>query len=535
MQELLQQLLDHLRGMWRFHRTALITAWTVGLLGWLVVLALPPVFQASSRVYVDTTAVLRPLLQGIAIDQDVQAQLNFVRQALLSMPQLERVARETDLDVKADTPEEKQRMLVKLRDDIVIDAVAQPGKRENEASSLYTISYLSSDKGQALKVVSSLMDAFVEDTLGGKRSGSESAQRFLTQQIKLYDERLSAAETKLAEFKKKNVGMVPGAEGDFFSRLQAEEDAIQKTRASLNIAVNRRQVLAGQLRGEQPYVTGTAPGTADSAAAQGLGTPTSFKIQEAEQKLQELLLRYTDKHPDVIAMRETIAQLEARQAQEAEAMRRNAAAGQSLAGMSSNPVYQQTQAAYNQASVEVNGLQSELAAHQQKIAQLRGMMDTAPEVEAEYSRLTRDYDVVKAQYNELVSRLDRAKISELAEQTGVVRFEVIDPPSVTLQPVAPNRPRLIFMVLVAALAAGAGLAYVLNQARPVFDNVRALTDVTSLPVLGAVSRTWRDRHKARRLTELTRVGIATAALVAVFVVVLLVQEPMSAAIHHVIS
>jgi polysaccharide chain length determinant protein (PEP-CTERM system associated) len=535
MQELLQQLLDHLRGMWRFHRTALVTAWVIGLVGWLVVLAVPPVFQAQSRVYVDTTAVLRPLLQGIAVDQDVGAQLNFVRQALLSMPNLERVARETDLDVKADTPEDKERLVRNLQDDIVIDVVAQPGRRESEASSLYTISYRSSDKGQALKVVRTLVDAFVEDTLGGKRSGSESAQRFLTQQIKLYDERLSAAEAKLAEFKKKNIGMVPGAQGDFFTRLQAEEDAIQKSRTALNIAVNRRQVLASQLRGEQPYLTSSTPGTAASAAAQGLATPTAFKIQEAEQKLQELLLRYTDKHPDVIAMRETIAQLEARQAQEADAMRRNAAAGQSLAGMSANPVFQQTQAAYNQANVEVNGLQSELAAHEHNVAELRGMINTAPEVEAEYSRLTRDYDVVKAQYNELASRLDRAKISEQAEQTGVVRFEVIDPPSVTLEPVAPNRPRLIFMVLVAALAAGAGLAFVLNQARPVFDNVRALTDVTSLPVLGAVSRTWRDRHKARRVGELTRVGIATAALVAVFVVVLLMQGPVSAALHHVIS
>ncbi len=535
MQELLQQLLDHARGMWRFRRVALATAWLVGLVGWVVVLALPPVYQADSRVYVDTTAVLRPLLEGIAVEQDVGAQLNYVRQAMLSMPQLDRVARETDLDLNANTPEEKQRMLASLRNDIVIDAVAQPGDRNKSASSLYTISYRSSDKSQALKVVRSLVDSFVEDTLGGKRSGSETAQRFLQQQIKLYDERLSSAETKLAEFKRKYVGMVPGAQGDFFSRLQAEEDAIQKTRTALSIAANRRQVLESQLRGEQPYLTSTAPGAGAAAAAQGLATPTAFKIQEAEQRLQELLLRYTDKHPDVIAMRETIAQLQARQVQEADAMRRSAAAGQSLAGMSANPVYQQSQAAYNQANVEVNGLQSELASHQKNVADLRAMIDTAPEVEAEYSRLTRDYDVVKAQYNELVSRLDRAKISEQAEQTGVVRFEVIDPPNVQLKPVAPNRPRLIFMVLVAALAAGAGLAFALNQTRPVFDNVRALTDITSLPVLGAVSRAWRERHKAQRVGELTRVSIATAALVVVFVVVLWLQGPVSSAIHHVIS
>ena len=91
MQEQLQLLLDHGRGMWRFRRLALAIAWVVCMVGWLVVLSLPAVYEAKSRVYVDATAVLRPLLQGIAVDQDVTAQLNFVRQAMLSRPQLERV------------------------------------------------------------------------------------------------------------------------------------------------------------------------------------------------------------------------------------------------------------------------------------------------------------------------------------------------------------------------------------------------------------------------------------------------------------
>jgi polysaccharide chain length determinant protein (PEP-CTERM system associated) len=535
MQELLQQILDHARGMWRFRHWGLLTAWAVAVIGWLAVLAMPPVYEASARVYVDTTAVLRPLLEGIAVEQDVGAQLNFVRQALLSAPQLERVAREADLGLDANTALEKEKVVTQLRDKIIIESAAQGGgRREGGGSSLYTISYRSPDKGDAVKVVRTLVDAFVEDTLGGKRSGSETAQRFLQQQIKDYDERLGTAEGKLAEFKKKNFGLVPGAQGDFFSRLQAEQDAIQRVQASLNIAQNRRQVLDRQLRGEQPFLGGAAQG-GGSPAASGFATATDYKIQEGEQRLQELLLRYTEKHPDVVALQETIEQLKARQAQEIEAMRRSAAAGQSVAGMTSNPVYLQTQALLNQADVEIASLRSELSVHQQKVAELRGMIDTAPGVEADYARLTRDYDVVKAQYNELVSRLDRARISEDAEQTGVIRFEVIDPPSAQIEPVAPNRPRLIVMVLVAALAAGAGLAFALNQVRPVFDNLRALTELTSLPVLGAVSRTWRERHRAVRVGELARVAIAASALIGVFVMVLVLQGPASRAIHNLIG
>jgi len=532
MQEQLQQLLDHGRGMWRFRRLALIVAWVVCMVGWLVVLALPPVYEAKSRVYVDATAVLRPLLEGIAVDQDVAAQLNFVRQAMLSRPQLERVAQENDLFLKAPTPEAREAVLSNLADKIVIEAVTQGGasNARQAGSTMFSISYQGPSRETTLNVVRTLVNSFLESTIGGKRTGSESAQKFLEKQIKDYDQRLADAEGRLAAFKKKYVGLSPGGQGDFFTRLQTEQDAIQRTQASLTNALNRRGVIARQLQGEQAVMA--APSVPGQPA---LTTSTSVKIQETEAKLQELLLRYTEKHPDVIATEETLRELKSRQQQEIEAMRRSAAAGQSVAGMVANPVYQAAQAQLNQVDVEIASLRSELAVHQQNATQLRGLMDTAPEAEAEYARLTRDYDVVKAQYNELVSRLDRARISEQAEETGVIRFEVIDPPSVSLTPVAPNRPRSIFVVLIAGLMLGAGVAFVLNQTRPVFDNVRSLAELTALPVLGAVSRIWRERHRQQRRREVLQVATAGAALFGVFVVVLLLQGPVSRMFHGLIG
>jgi polysaccharide chain length determinant protein (PEP-CTERM system associated) len=537
MQDLLQQILGHCRGMWRFRKAALVLSWSVCVLGWLVVLALPPVYEATSRVYVDATAVLRPLLQGIAVEQDVGAQINFVRQAMLSRPQLDRVARENDLYLGTTTAEDRDKLLTQLQEQISVEGVKQGDGNggRGDGNSLFTIKYRNASRVSALNVVQTLVNSFVDDTLGGKRTGSESAQRFLERQIKSYDQRLADAEARLAAFRKKYVGLAPGGQGDFFTRLQTEEDGIQRTQASLNVALNRRQVIDRQLKGEQAVLA--TPGIAGGVGGQGTGptTLTALKIQEAEARLQELLLRYTEKHPDVVATQETLDELRARQAQELEAMRRSAAAGQPVAGMAANPVYQQAQAQINAVDVEIAALRSELAVHQQNAAQLRGLMDTAPEAEAEYARLMRDYDVVKAQYNELVSRLDRAKISEEAEQTGVVRFEVIDPPAVSLKPVAPKRPLLIVVVLIGGLLTGAGLAYALNQLRPVFDNVRSLTEITALPVLGAVSRIWRERHRVQRVQEVVRVAVAAVVLLGVFVGVLILNGPVSRLFQNLIG
>ena len=80
----------------------------------------------------------------------------------------------------------------------------------------------------------------MEKTLGGKREGSEHAQEFLETQIKDYEQRLSAAEDKLAAFKKKNVGLMPSDQGGYFAQLQREVDAAKKAETDLSIAMSRR-------------------------------------------------------------------------------------------------------------------------------------------------------------------------------------------------------------------------------------------------------------------------------------------------------
>src|SRR6202041_2499029 len=116
-------------------------------------------------------------------------------------------------------------------------------------------------RDRALRVVSTLLNTFVEETLGGKREGSEQAQAFLQAQIKDYEQRLSSAEERLAAFKKKNVGLMPSEQGGYFTQLQTEVDAAKKAETDLSIALSRRDELTRQLPGH-PAVpgAGAAPG-----------------------------------------------------------------------------------------------------------------------------------------------------------------------------------------------------------------------------------------------------------------------------------
>jgi polysaccharide chain length determinant protein (PEP-CTERM system associated) len=506
MEQILEQVFGILRGVWRYRWIAMIVAWVICLLAWPVILVLPNKYEAGARVFVDPSTALRPVIQGIAIEQDVNAELNLVRQSLLSGPQLQKIVEQTGLDAGAVNPAQRARAVDELRSRLEIAAQINQGSPAEGGQALpsrvYQISYQDQDQDRALKVVKILLDNFMEGTLSGKRRGSMAAQRFVEDQIRDYETRLNEAEQRLADFKKKNVGMVPGDQtNDYFTRLQNEMDAVKKADTQLGIAMTRRNALTQQLRGEAPIAAsgGVAATTGPSGTLQA-GGDTLSRIKETQAKLDELLLRFTDRHPDVIALRETLEQLKQRRATELDALRRGDPNAAATTGASSNPVYQSIQLALNQADVEIAGLRGELNDHQSKVADLRRMVDTMPQVEAEFARLNRDYTVTKTQYTALVERLEKARLGEEAEATGSVRFEVIDPPSVGFKPVSPRRALLLAATLAGGIAVGLGVAYLLSLLNPVFHSARQLSERTGVLVLGMVSafRAPGDALKLRR-------------------------------------
>ena len=154
--------------------------------------------------------------------------------------------------------------------------------------------------------------------------------------------------------------------------------------------------------------------------------------------------------------------------QELEAVRRGDPGAAAVAGASANPVYQSIQLQLHETDVQIAALRGELNDYRGNVAELRHALDTAPEVEAEFTRLTRDYEVTQTQYNGLLQRLEQARVSEDAQQTGIVEFQIVDPPTAPFNPVFPTRPVLLVAVLMLAVGLGAGIAWLLSKLRPVF-------------------------------------------------------------------
>jgi polysaccharide chain length determinant protein (PEP-CTERM system associated) len=508
----LAMLRDAFHGAWRFRWTALAVAWAVAVLGWVAIYFVPDRYQARARVFVDTSGVLRPLLQGLAIDSGVQSQLDLVRQAMLSRPQLEKVATKTDLFARAKTPFEREELLDSLRKNILLTSETGRGN-----DNLYTMTYEDFDRSKSVEVIQTILDSFMEDVIGNKMTGQATAQRFLQEQIREYERRLSEAEMRLADFKKRNLGLVPGERGDYFSRLQQEQDELDRARSALRSAETRSEQLRRQLRGESPELPVTGQIAVGASGTITTASETGLQLAAAEARLQQLLLQYTEKHPEVIATRETIETLRQRRRQEVDELRRQAQSSGTVASL--NPVYQRLQVALNEAEVEVASLRGDVSDRSRRIAELRKLLDTAPEVEAELARLNRDYGVTRAQYDALVQRLETARLSEDADRTGIVRFEVIDPPVASLRPVAPNRGLLIAAALVLGLGAGGAVAYARNLARPIFTTPEQLVAATGLPLAGSVGLAHPTTFLTERARDQRKLILVGSALLVAFIVV----------------
>ena len=190
-----------------------------------------------------------------------------------------------------------------------------------------------------------------------------------------------------------------------------------------------------------------------------------------------------------------------------------------------NPIYQELKIQLGQAELEVARLSSQLEDQRQLVDTLSEKIDILPEIEAELTKLNRNYDTNKAQYDALLGRLETARMSEAVEEsTTSIKFRIIEPPTVTADPVRPNRLLLMTLALFLGIAGGCAMAILRGIAEPVFYSSKKLELHFGVPVLGAI--TWR-RSAAEIVQARKSVGvfsICVLGLIICYVVVVLADQ-----------
>lgn len=324
----------------------------------------------------------------------------------------------------------------------------------------------------------------------------------------------------MTRFKQENLGYLPGESGGYYDNLRQMKERLAGAELELKVEQDRVEVLRKQLSGETPSF-GIAPTPMEVTANT---QEIDRRIELNQVRLDELLLRYTDKHPDVVSLRRSISDLKADRKTLLSRAQQGATDPQSPGyDVNVNPVYQQMRIALSHAEAEIGAKQAVVTEYRERIKGLEGAVDRVLRVEAEQAQLNRDYQVLKKNYDELVARLESARLARKADtRSESVRFRVIDPPRVPAKPSAPNRLLLSSGVLLAALLLGTAVAFLFGQLRPTFAERKLLNEMTGLPVLGSIDMVWTpSQRRARQMRNLSFL-VSIFGLVAVYGLVMAV-------------
>jgi polysaccharide chain length determinant protein (PEP-CTERM system associated) len=495
MAELTAVILTFLKAIGKYRWYAVVISWVVAIIGWAIVYKLPNDYQASARVYVDTQSILKPLMAGMTTLPNLDQQVVFMRRTLISRPNVERVMRMTDLDVKTSSANDHEKLVNELMDKIRILGT--------ERDDIYTITYNNPNPKLGKEVVQSLLTIFVEGSFGGKKQDSEKAVQFIDDQIKSYEAKLASAESTLKDFKIRNMGMLP-RQGDYSGKMGEVSDALSQAKLELLEAEQARNAIKRQIAGDDPV---PAVG-AEVVEASDPNPELDGRIDALNKQLDTMRLQYTEAHPDILAAKRLLGQLEERKKAEAKKKKRSADPGANY-----SPMLQQMNVALSVSEARVASLRARVDEYNSRNAAMRSQSNAAPEVEAQLAQLNRDYQVNRDNYQKLVERRESAKLSgDLSSATDMLTFRVIDPPTVPLAPAGPNRPRLFSFVFVGALVAGLAVALLMSQVRPTFLSQASLRDVTSTPILGSISMNWTTEQKVKRRRRLYAMAASVLAL-----------------------
>ena len=527
MEELISQLASIARGMWKFRWAGLLVAWVVGLLGAVVAFKIPDRYEAMARIYVDTQSILKPLMSGLAVAPNVDQQVSMLSRTLISRPNIEKLIRMADLDLNIKSKSDQETLIETLMKNVEIKSIG----RDN----LYSLTYVDPDKDKSKRVIQSMVSIFVESSLGASRKDTDSAKVFLDEQIKTYESKLEEAETRLKNFRLRNLDLQTGDGKDSATRLSEIGQQLATAKLELREVEDSRDAARKQMEFEKT-------GSGSSAVTQSLlqesavsvATPEiDARIGALKRNLDQQLQRFTEQHPDVVNGRRMLKDLEEQKRKEVAELRKVAMAVPSIGagngGNGGNLALQEMARLYAAAQVQAAALKARVAEYQSRYAQARALSRTSPQIEAEAAQLNRDYGIVKKNYEDLVSRRQSAVMSsDLDLASGVVDFRLIDPPRVSPRPVSPNRLLLLPAALVVAMAAGLFTAFAASQLRPVYNDAQELRVKTGLPLLGVVSIILDDGERKYERSKRLQFYLGSSGLLASYLLVMLTVSIIAA-------
>lgn len=495
-----------LYSVWQRRWLALAVAWGVSLLGWLLIAMVPNQYESRARMLVDVNEVL-PGSQNMG---DQVRQIAEIRQTLTSARNLEKVAITTGLVQAGAGDREKADKVAMLQKNIEVSA-----QQDNifQIRAIMSVGSMSDAENARLAtaVVDSLISIFRDEQVRGGRSNTRDSLKFLDDQLAQREKELREAEAARVKFEGENFGVLPGSGGSASSRMAMARSELSQIDSQLVSAQAAVAAINGQLASTPASIQ--TPGISSTGAGVARQQLSQAQIELSGMRARGL----TDEHPDVVAILNQIASLQA------QAQREGGGGGGGMISMP-NPAYASLRSMQAERSATLTSLQARKAQLQAEMNGLISKQGLEPQAQAELERLNRDYDVLKAKFDELRTKREQVRLTQDIEtETDPIRVEVLDPPTKPRVPIAPNRPLLLAMALIVGIGAGGAAAFAVTHLQTTYPTASKLEKASGLPVIGSVAEVVYPQQREDEKKRLVWLAGGFAGLLGMFLLLLVVE------------
>jgi len=487
---------DRIRAVWSRRKWLAVLVFVIPLTGAVsLIMALPNVYRSSASVLVERQQLPEDLVRT-TVNSEVEIRLRTLSAEILSRARLEQLVRRFGLysDLKEGASAEEA--VGRMRRDITLQLTSadQQGRAAGPTIA-FALRYQGRDPETVALVTNALASFYVEENLKVRERLAAGTTEFLRAQLEQTKKRLDEQERRLSELSRQHMGELPPQQQGNLARIESLTDQMRGNRVEQVRAQERRDILAGQLT--------------QAEANSGIETD-AMRLARLRHELASLRVKYTDKWPDIIRIKDEIATLEQKLTSPEPKTKTPEAAALSL-----TPEVLRLRDALRATTTEIGLLKEEEQRLRRAQEQLQKRVDNAPQHEPEYQELTRDYETNKNLYRGLVQRYETAQIGEDMEQRQQgERFRILDSAAASGTPFAPNRPRLL--VVTVALCLGlAGAALVLAEVLDTsFHSAADLRSTTAVPVLVRIPSivTEADTRRQRWRFRFAVVGTVVALL-----------------------
>lgn len=480
-----------------YYRKAIVGIFvTISVAFAVVGLLWPKGYSVHTTILVDQRNIIQPLMQGAAVATEVNDRSRLAREVIFGRKIMDQILHDAGWLANNPAPDEQEK---------IIQQVVRRTTITNLGQNLIRIEYKDEDPERAYTTAKRFAELFIAESIGAKTAESHAAFEFIDKQVSEYHEKLTKAEESLREFRSDNLDAQPGLEADVSARLNALQTRIEEATRELRETEIRKTSLEKQLSGE-----------AETAFAVSRESQYRSRIADLQSQLENLRLSYHETYPDIVRLRHQIDDLNQAIAAERQRREQAKATGQTVVDETvvNNPMYQQLRRELSQAQVQIDTLTARI---QQARQQLQSELERGRRMQGgatALAELTRDYQVNREIYQDLLRRRENARVSmNLDRDNQGLTFKVQEPASLPLQPTGLRVWHFVVGGLILGILTPFGLLYGKLQVDPRLRIATVITEVHKLPLLGTVPQLWSPAETAAVRRDTQKLALLTAVTV----------------------